>query len=588
MKRALLLVIAAAGVAVAAWYAVRLATTTSTEAVAALLPRETILLLHLPDINRTRDRWHNSDVYQLYREPAVQDFLRKPLSRVPKAGAASQTLHDFEQLDPKDTFFALTSVDQTSPKYVAGFRFRGSEQEAERVIGKWRSKLLERNPNAQAEKIEYLRHKIDIVTIPPFAFASTYDGQWFFLANDRENLKAVLDRADQRGKDRTPALDTDEAYRAATAHMPSSYAALVYLQPKTFADQLQALRAAIGSPMSPSERPLLEQLRSVCGTMYFDNGKIHDVLFVGMSKIEQAPPLTRSSLTLGTKNTAFYLAAVLNLGDKINAIGQAPGIGDRIQRLFQTFIEGGVTADDWKAAFGLELGALADWPQTSHWPALLATLPVRDVGKASKIVEAAMRIDEDSFWARTERDGVRYFSMQSPASLIAITPTIALSDRILIAGLDASAVEAAINRSRNSDSELANGETYRTAARLVPAPTNFFAYVDTGMLYQRLDTTVRPMLLMAAAFMPGVNDYVDLDKFPGPEVITKHLSPIVSSQRYDRDGYVAESAGPVTLNQAAIGLAVLGIGIANDAKDRGSFLGTTKLLPPSPSPSGTP
>jgi hypothetical protein len=60
------------------------------------------------------------------------------------------------------------------------------------------------------------------------------------------------------------------------------------------------------------------------------------------------------------------------------------------------------------------------------------------------------------------------------------------------------------------------------------------------------------MLLMSAAFMPAVSDYVDVSKLPPPEVVTKHLSPIVSSQRYDGDGYVAESIGPVTLNQAAL------------------------------------
>ena len=62
------------------------------------------------------------------------------------------------------------------------------------------------------------------------------------------------------------------------------------------------------------------------------------------------------------------------------------------------------------------------------------------------------------------------------------------------------------------------------------------------------------MLLMGAAFMPAMNNYIDVSKLPSPEVITKHLSPIVSSQRYERDGYMAESVGPVTLNQAAIGL----------------------------------
>ncbi|MEP7015746.1 MAG: hypothetical protein ABI925_09920 [Verrucomicrobiota bacterium] len=587
MKRALLLLIAGAGVAVAAWYAVHLATFASNEAVAQLLPRGTVLLLHAPDISRTRNDWHQSDVYQLYREPAVQDFLRKPLSRVTRTGAAFQTLKEIEELNLTDGFFALTSVEQTNLKCVAGFHFKGSEQEAERVIGKWRTHLLDKNTNAKRETIEYERHKIDTVAIASFTFASAYDGHWFFAANDLAELKAMLDRADQRNKDQSATLETDESYRAAKAHMPPNYAALFFLQPKTLAQQLQSLQGAIGSPVSPKEQSFLQKINSVCGTMRFDNGKMHDVFFVGMPRIDQTPALTRSSLNLGSKDTVFYLAAMLNVGEKIDAIAQTPAIGDRIQRLFQTFAESGITADDWKAAFGLELGSLADWPATSSWPTVVATLPVLDVGKASKIVDAAMRIDEDSFWARTERDGVRYFSMQSPASLIAITPTVALSDRVMVVGLSAAAVEAAIKRSRSSDAEFASGQSFKTAARLVPPPTNFFSYVDTALLYTRLDSTVRPLLLMAAAFMPGVSEYVDLDKFPAAELITKHLSPIVSSQRYDRDGYVLESAGPVTLNQAAIGFAGIGIGVAKDDKTRGIL---PKGFPgfPAPSPSGTP
>ena len=108
-----------------------------------------------------------------------------------------------------------------------------------------------------------------------------------------------------------------------------------------------------------------------------------------------------------------------------------------------------------------------------------------------------------------------------------------------------------------------------------------------ALLYARLDATVRPLVLMAAAFVPGVSEYVDVDKFPTSEVVTKHLSPIVSSQRYESDGYVSESIGPVTLNQAAFGLAILGIGIANDQREHG---GLGRWLPalPSSSPSETP
>jgi hypothetical protein len=141
---------------------------------------------------------------------------------------------------------------------------------------------------------------------------------------------------------------------------------------------------------------------------------------------------------------------------------------------------------------------------------------------------------------------------------VAITPTIALSNRILIAGFNPVSVEEAMKRSGTGSAEFLNSPTYKAAERLLPAPTNFFAYIDTALLYSRLDASLRPMLLMAAAFVPSVAGSIDPTKLPSPDVITKHLSPIVSSQRYDHDGYVAESLGPITLDQSAIGFAILG------------------------------
>jgi hypothetical protein len=106
---------------------------------------------------------------------------------------------------------------------------------------------------------------------------------------------------------------------------------------------------------------------------------------------------------------------------------------------------------------------------------------------------------------------------------------------------------------------------------------------------------------MAAAFMPALTSSVDLSKLPSPEIITKHLSPIVSSQRYDRDGYVAESVGSVTLDQSVIGLAILsGLGATARQNAGSGFTGwgsspavspqpsLSISPPPAPNPSGTP
>ena len=88
-------------------------------------------------------------------------------------------------------------------------------------------------------------------------------------------------------------------------------------------------------------------------------------------------------------------------------------------------------------------------------------------------------------------------------------------------------------------------------------------------------------------FRSAVAGSIDPTKLPAPEVITKHLSPIVSSQRYDGDGYVAESIGPITLDQLGIGAAIFSSFGAAAAQHAG--LGApAPALPSAQSPSPTP
>jgi len=583
MRRILFILIALAVAAFAGWYYWQFSQRLSSAPVAALLPRETIFVAQIPDFNHARDEWQRCDIYQLYRERAVQDFLRKPLGNAPKTDAASQTLLEIEQLAPKNAFVALTSIENNNPKIVGGFRFRGSQEEAERITGKWRLMLMGQNSSLKLEKVQYQGHEIEATKTGSFSIASAYDPPWFFVATDAADLQALLDRADRRASNPDNRLDKDETYRTAISRRPSYYTAFFYLQPKTFSQRLAALRAAVGSTPAPGEGTMLEKMRCITGSMRFENGKIHDMFFLGMPKLEHDATLTRSSVSLGTKDTFFYLAMLLNLGEKMDTFNQAAAFAGT--HMLQALTESGITAADWKAAFGIELGSLADWPASAHWPSLLITVPLKDAAKAGRIVEALLRADEGT-WTQTEKDGVRYFSKQSAATFVAISPTIALSDRILIAGLDPASVEEAIKRAGGSSSELAISQTYKGAERLLAAPTNFFAYIDTAQLYSRLDTSLRPMLLMAAAFVPAVSGSIDPGKLPGPEVITKHLSPIICSQRYDGDGYLAESIGPITLDQLGIGIAILS-SFGGPARQIGSSPSATVPAPtlsPSPTP----
>src|SRR5205823_10193201 len=193
----------------------------------------------------------------------------------------------------------------------------------------------------------------------------------------------------------------DEAYREAVSHRPSNYAAFFYLQPKIFSERLAALRAAVRSTPTPGETTMLEKMRCIAGSIRFDNGKIHDVLFLGMPKLEHEATVTRSSVSLGTKETFFYLSMLLNLGEKIDTLNQVAALAGA--KIFQVLADSGIAADDWRSAFGLELSSLADWPSSAHWPSLLLTLPIIDAAKAGKIVEALIRTDESATWTNTTK-----------------------------------------------------------------------------------------------------------------------------------------------------------------------------------------
>ncbi|MCA1600128.1 MAG: hypothetical protein LC776_00310, partial [Acidobacteria bacterium] len=109
---------------------------------ASLLPKETLGLLHVPDFNRSRADWHRTDIYQLWKEPAVQDFLAKPRASVPTQGRIGQTVEEISSLELKDAFVALVSLEYSAWKIVGGFRCTGDAEKAEKIVENWRAKLV--------------------------------------------------------------------------------------------------------------------------------------------------------------------------------------------------------------------------------------------------------------------------------------------------------------------------------------------------------------------------------------------------------------------------------------------------------------
>lgn len=426
-------------------------------------------------------------------------------------------------------------------------------------MANWKTQLLGKAPHFKPEIVNYQGHQIQADTAGIVRLSTVRDGQWFFFANDPEQLKPLLDRLDGRHQDPSSALAEDAEFAAASKRMPSTYTALAFARVNQLVEKLMPLAEKRADDSTDQMAPV-RQIRSVCGTTAFEGGKIRDIIYVGMPKLLDAGTLTRPSLAIATKDAFLYATGFMNLSNPVplpssGALGWMAGL----QKITSTLTANGMTLADWNSAFGSEFSWIGNWPPNSHWPSLFAALPVKDSVKANKILTIITAANADSgAWTHQEKEGVQYFSTRAGGQLFSFSPTIGLSDRMLVAGADAASVEAAMKRSSNGSSELAAAKAFMNAERAVPAAQQAFAYIDPALIYARVDATLRPMLFMSAAFLPGIADTVDLNKLPAPEIITKHLSPIVMSQRYDGDGYISESVGPVTVYQAIVGVGGLG------------------------------
>jgi hypothetical protein len=140
-------------------------------------------------------------------------------------------------------------------------------------------------------------------------------------------------------------------------------------------------------------------------------------------------------------------------------------------------------------------------------------------------------------------------------------PALGISDQFLLAGLSQQAVIDALARAKTPGGKLTDQAGFKAAEKTVQAPTDSFGYFDVRALIERSSAVLRPLLAMSLAMNPDSGQYIDAGKLPATATLTKHLGPSVYSSRTTEQGALSESAGPLTFNQALVGV-VIGAGAA--------------------------
>ncbi len=539
-------------------------------AVADYLPAETLAVAALPDPAGSLAHWKTTDLYKIWTEPQVQAFFAKPLSKLPPASTLDDLPTKIAALDPKNLFVALTTLDEKEnhPHLVAGFQFKGSKDDVERMLASPKKLVHNGAPAGKADLIQYQGRTIETFDAgPDNSLADTYLGDWYLVSNDVALLKATVDRVDRHAPESQPTLGQDADFRAVGGKLPSSYETMIFVRAQPLLTRVYALAAASGQTMDPDKRAEADKIKAIGATSSIENGKIRDVIYTLAPGLKQdSGHLSMSSLPLSSPDTLFYLANVIQWPAKFSLPANNSNAGGPAGlAVLQGFMAGlgerGITPESLRTAFGGEGGLQLDWAASSLQPSILASIEVRDHEAAQKLVtQLTSQPMDDLPWQTNQANGRPYYSL-SLANLSMVQPTLTLTDKHLLFGLDASQVRITVGREGGTAPTFTASEAYKTAAALVDKPNVGFAYLDTKGLFERTYGLLRPYALMGAAFLPPVySEYVDLGKLPDTETISKHLTPSVLSQSLDKDGTKLDSVGSVTFAQETIGL--VGVGSA--------------------------
>jgi hypothetical protein len=179
-------------------------------------------------------------------------------------------------------------------------------------------------------------------------------------------------------------------------------------------------------------------------------------------------------------------------------------------------------------------------------PTVLGVLEVKDRKKVETLAESLLA-NTGAKTTVSELHGARVYGFPSPALIL--EPSVAIGDKFLYASLTSAELERALSVQPGAPT-LESTSAFKPALAAFKEDVQAFGYLDSKAFFEGVYNRVRPVAVFAAAMSADVGKYIDVDKLPETEAISKHLSSIVYTTKQLGDGWMIESSGPITLSQA--------------------------------------
>jgi len=558
MKRAVLPLLLVIFSAAAGFYLLKRFPPHEHREAADLLPANTLILEEMPNLHRTQERWPQTALAQIINEPDLQAFLARPLSQLPFHDELDKRLGQLKAIDPSRFFLGVTEWSGSgAPLAVAGLSYAGDRAQVDSLVSELRREAQQTWPEGKSDIQKYGAGEIETFATPAFTAALAYRGEWVFIATDIALLKATLDRFDA-----SPAPDSlgqQADFKKCLQHLPDAADNILYLRPDLLADKVETLAMMLNPTGEIQQGEQLKQTRAWSVGFKMDGLLMRDAGFaIQPPAPDYTTPLARDAFRLSTPDTILAIASRLPQLGAIqlpDAKADPTGTLAMFEGWEKAFTDRGLGLKQFNQAFGPEGGFLLDWPAGFlSYPGPLVMMDVRDTALARKFLDTLPTVDSGSGagFTRQDKEGITYYTLPFYGGAIpSLQLTLGLTDKCLIGALASTdSVTQAAKRLNSPASGLTASPDYQKAAALVQSPSVSFTYLDSKPIFERLYGMVSSVA--AIGLIPHISDYVDVAKLPNVATISRHLSPIVSSDAYNDGGLTWESAGPVTSTQASI------------------------------------
>lgn len=549
---------------------------------ADLLPESTLVFLDIPDFSRSRDDFSKTELYALWEEPEVQAFLKKPLDTMrespshPGQDNGNAALVDFFMNTAQgEVFLGVTHV-TILPSFnvgvVVGADAGRNKLQAIAGLYKLEGSLKKANPDGDFESKSYLGVKYTLWQITPdLPICHAFFNSLVVFTLGEDTMRDMIASYTGQVPANFKRLSTSPRFATVQQHASKDYHFLAYANVEQVLGLFGPLLAF--SPQTSGVFQKLDGMDASAFSMTFVDHGVQDVGFLSYSRNapKPTPPTQQKTLALTSPDTLLYSVSSANLTtlyeEGMQALSQSGNttITQSVAHFQQALRAHGIhMQEDILQPIGPETAVIGSWRTGARFPDVAFVAEITNEDKLRPALDNAMNVlklsalgdDEKVPWDETESAGEKLRTVRIGAGLLA--PTYTTTSQFFILANTPDYARELLTQVKASKPTLAANTAYQDSIKRVPANGSSYGYADLRRLFEPLYAVAR-----SYASQLGDIEFVDLNKLPQTETISKHLFPFVSTTVSETGQVTSTSFSPVGKSIAVIAGVGAGIWAAN-------------------------